>query len=269
MRRPFPIPGRDQIDPFLLLDEMGPSTYAPGEAIGAPDHPHRGFETVTYLLEGAMEHHDSHGGHGVITPGGVQWMTAGAGVIHSEMPAVGIQRLGGTVHGFQLWVNLRAADKMRPPRYQGFDREELPSERLPAGGRLVVIAGTVEGVTGPVVTTSPVTYAHADLADGDIVQWGVEDGHTALVHVFGGSVVVNGTPATDGHMVVLERDHGAVEITGGPARVLLLGGEPLNEPIARYGPFVMNTREEIVAAIDDYQEGRFGTIAATGSGIDL
>jgi quercetin 2,3-dioxygenase len=268
VRRPFPVGGLEQIDPFLLLDEMGPSVYGPGEAVGAPDHPHRGFETVTYLLQGAIEHRDSHGGHGVITPGGVQWMTAGAGVVHSEMPAEGIRRLGGTVHGFQLWVNLRSADKMIAPRYQGIDREELPAEDLPAGGRLIVIAGTVEGVTGPVVTSSPVTYAHADLVADDVVQWGVEDGHTALVHVFDGDVVVNGTPATAGQMVVLERDHGAVEVTGGPGRVLLLGGEPLGEPIARYGPFVMNTRDEIVAAIDDFQNGRFGTIAATGTGVD-
>lgn len=265
VRRPFPVGGLEQIDPFLLLDEMGPTTYPPGKAIGAPDHPHRGFETVTYLLEGAVEHRDSHGGHGVVAPGGVQWMTAGAGVIHSEMPAAGIQRLGGTVHGFQLWVNLRAADKWTAPRYQGFDRDELAHETLPGGGRLTVIAGTVEGITGPVVTTSPVTYAHADLAERDVVQWGVEDGHTALVYVFDGAVQVNGVDARatadEGQMVVLERDHGAVEVRGGPARVLLLGGEPLREPIARYGPFVMNSRDEIVQAVEDYQSGRFGTIA--------
>lgn len=261
VRRPFPVPGLEQIDPFLLLDEMGPTTYGPGQAVGAPDHPHRGFETVTYLLEGAVEHRDSHGGHGVITPGGVQWMTAGAGVIHSEMPAAGIQRLGGTVHGFQLWVNLRAADKMTPPRYQGFDRHELPRRDLDGGGRLAVIAGTVAGVSGPVVTTSPVTYAHADLASSDVVRWEVDDGHTALVYVFGGSVEVNGVVAADGRMVVLERTSGAVEVSGGPARVLLLGGQPLGEPIFRYGPFVMTTRQQIVDAIDDFERGRFGAIA--------
>jgi len=265
VRRPFPTPARDQIDPFLLLDEMGPTDYAPGQAVGAPDHPHRGFETVTYLLEGAMEHRDSTGGHGVIVPGGVQWMTAGAGVVHSEMPTAEILQRGGRVHGFQLWVNLRAADKMRRPRYQGFGPDELGVGSTDGGSTVRVVAGDVLGVAGPVETTSPVTYAHVTVVPGDTIEWTPGDDHTALVHVFGGQVSVNGTAAIDGQMVVLERVAGELSVTvaadaANPAELLLLGGEPLREPVARYGPFVMNTRAEIIQAFEDFEAGRLGSI---------
>ncbi len=266
VRRPFPSASLEQIDPFLLLDEMGPTDYAPGKAVGAPDHPHRGFETVTYLLDGAMEHRDSTGGHGVIVPGGVQWMTAGSGVVHSEMPTTEIQRNGGRVHGFQLWVNLRAADKMIRPRYQGFGPDELATTSTAGGSTVRVVAGEVGGATGPVESTSPVTYAHVTVAQGDSIEWTPADGHTALVHVFGGTVWVNDVEAVDGQMVVLERSAGSVVVrsdagTGTGAEVLLLGGQPLGEPIARYGPFVMNTRDEIEQAFDDYSAGRLGSIA--------
>jgi redox-sensitive bicupin YhaK (pirin superfamily) len=268
VRRPFPTMSIDNLDPFLLLDEMGPTDYRPGEAVGAPDHPHRGFETVTYMLSGGMEHRDSTGAHGVIRPGAVQWMTAGSGIVHSETPPEDVMRSGGVQHGFQLWVNLRAKDKMMPPKYQGFEAEEFTTADLPGGGRLRVIAGTVAGLTGPVNTTIPVTYAHATLEPGDRVDWAVADGLTTLVHVFSGSATVNGTDAVDGQLVVLDRDHGDVEIvsTDG-AEVLLLAGEPLNEPIARYGPFVMNNRAELIEAFDDYQAGRLGSIPAVGSGV--
>lgn len=270
VRRPFPTAGIDNLDPFLLLDEMGPANYGPGEAIGAPDHPHRGFETVTYLLDGAMEHRDSTGAHGVINPGAVQWMTAGAGVVHSEMPTADILAVGGRVHGFQIWVNLRAADKMIPPRYQGFEASELAQTDLDHGGRLRVIAGTIGGLTGPVETTSPVTYGHASLAPGDRVDWEVPVGHTAFVHNFSGAVTVNGTDAEDGELVLLSRDEGAVTVASrgdGTSEVLLLAGEPLGEPIARYGPFVMNTRQELIDAFDDFQAGRLGSIPPVGTGV--
>ncbi len=269
VRRPFPTAGLDQLDPFLLLDEMGPVEYGPGEAIGAPDHPHRGFETVTYMLEGAMEHRDSTGAVGVIGPGAVQWMTAGAGVVHSEMPPEDVRRGGGRSHGFQLWVNLRAADKMIPPRYQGFEADEFTRVDLPAGGKLRVLAGEVAGARGPVETTIPVTYAHVSLAAGETVEWDVAAGETALVYVFEGAVDVNGSAAAEGQLVVLDRSTGEVAVAAdGSAEALLLAGEPLNEPIARYGPFVMNTRDEIIRAVDDYQAGKLGTIPAAGSGID-
>lgn len=269
VRRPFPTARVSHVDPFLLLDEMGPVEYAPGQAIGAPDHPHRGFETVTYMLAGEMEHRDSNGGHGVITPGAVQWMTAGAGIVHSEMPSDQMMQRGGRMHGFQLWVNLPASHKMIPPRYQGYEAYDIPSAPLPGGGTVRVISGEVAGVTGVVETTRPVTYAHLSLVAGEEIEWAVPEGHTALVHVFGGSAVVNETEATDGSMVVCERSAGDVLVRAGAegAEILLLGGEPLYEPVARYGPFVMNTREEIVQAFEDYEAGRLGTMVASGTGI--
>ncbi len=271
VRRPFPTAGVDNFDPFLLLDEMGPVVYGPNEAIGAPDHPHRGFETVTYILDGAMEHRDSTGAVGVIGPGAVQWMTAGAGVVHSEMPPDDVKRRGGRAHGFQLWINLRAADKMTPPRYQGFEADEFTRSELPNGGTLRVLAGTVAGATGPVETTIPITYAHLTLAPGESLTWDVEEGHTTLAHVFDGAAAVNGTDAESGQLVVLAATSGAVELTadadGSGAEVLLLAGEPIREPIARYGPFVMNTRGEIIQAVEDFNAGRLGSIPAQGSGI--
>lgn len=272
VRRPFPTATVDSFDPFLLLDEMGPVVYGPGEAIGAPDHPHRGFETVTYMLDGAMEHRDSTGAVGVIRPGAVQWMTAGAGVVHSEMPTEDLRRRGGRSHGFQIWVNLPAADKMTPPKYQGFEADEFTRADLPGGGVLRVLAGTVAGQTGPVRTTIPITYAHATLAPGDTVDWTVANGETALVHVFDGAATVNATDATSGQLVVLERSSGIVRVSVSEgadegADVLLLGGQPIGEPVARYGPFVMNTREELVEAFDDFKAGRLGSIPADGSGV--
>ncbi len=260
VRRPFPTQYVDHIDPFLLLDEMGPADYAPHKAVGAPSHPHRGFETVTYLLSGAMVHEDSIGTRAVIKPGGVQWMTAGSGVIHSELPTDDMMALGGRMHGFQLWVNLSADRKMIPPRYQGYDANELAQTHLSNGGLLKVVAGTVLGVTGPVETTSPMTYAHAAMRANETIEWIPDASHTALVHVFDGEVTVNDQKVVSGQMVVFERSTGTVKISTDvtnveSAQVLILGGAPLNEPVVRYGPFVMNTRQEIVDAVNDYQNG--------------
>lgn len=271
VRRPFPTARVSHIDPFLLLDEMGPVEYAPGKAIGAPEHPHRGFETVTYLMHGAMEHRDTTGSVATIRPGGVQWMTAGSGVVHSELPTDDFLRIGGRMHGFQLWVNLPANAKMIPPRYQGFESEELRRVKLSAGGEVRVVAGTVMGVTGAVQTTSPMTYAHVVMRAGEEVIWEPADGHTALVHVFDGELSANGHVGRSGQMLVFERSNGVVVLRAGAnatatsaadagdegvvAQALLLGGQPLGEPVVRYGPFVMNTREEIVQAFRDYEEG--------------
>jgi hypothetical protein len=201
-------------------------------------------------------------------------MTAGAGVIHSELPTDDFLQSGGRMHGFQLWVNLPAASKMIPPRYQGFESDELRRVKLSNGGEVRVVAGTVMGVTGAVETTSPMTYAHVLLHEGDEVSWSPEVGHTALVHVFDGDASVNGHAATSGQMLVFERSGGSISLraakaddnstgSGGDmsrgnvvAQALLLGGKPLGEPVVRYGPFVMNTREEIVQAFEDYQAGR-------------
>ena len=257
VRRPFPTARVSHIDPFLLLDEMGPVDYAPNKAIGAPEHPHRGFETVTYLMHGAMEHRDTTGAVATIRPGGVQWMTAGSGVVHSELPTADFLHSGGRMHGFQLWVNLPAESKMIPPRYQGFDAEQLARVELPNGGEVRVVAGTVMGVTGAVQTTSPMTYAHVVLRAGEEVQWQPAAGHTALVHVFDGELTGNGHAAASGQMMVFERSAGMITLsTTTTAQALLLGGEPLGEPVVRYGPFVMNTREEIAQAFRDYEEGR-------------
>ncbi|MFZ9818368.1 MAG: pirin family protein [Ilumatobacteraceae bacterium] len=257
VRRPFPTNVVDHIDPFLLLDEMGPADYAPGKAVGAPSHPHRGFETVTYLLHGAMVHEDTTGARAVIRPGGVQWMTAGSGVIHSELPTEDLLRLGGRLHGFQLWVNLPARSKMKDPRYQGYDADEITTVPLVNGGSMKIVAGTVHGEAGPVETTSPMTYAHASMKQGDVVEWAPPAGHTALIHVFDGDAHVNDHAVTSGQMAVFERSEGTVRIVAGEAgaEVLVLGGEPLGEPVARYGPFVMNTREELMTAVQEFNDG--------------
>ena len=261
VRRPFPTSEVEDIDPFLLLDEMGPSDYAPHKALGAPSHPHRGFETVTYLMDGAMVHEDSIGTRAVIKNGGVQWMTAGSGVIHSELPTDDMLALGGRMHGFQLWVNLPADRKMIPPRYQGYEADELTQVKLANGGLIKIVAGEVHGVTGPVETTSPMTYAHAVMQPNDSINWSPDATHTALVHVFAGAVSVNGTKFESGQMVVFERSAGEIRIEADvesdeTAQLLIIGGAPLNEPIVRYGPFVMSTRQQIVDAVTDFQAGR-------------
>ena len=258
VRRPFPTAQLDQIDPFLLLDEMGPADYAPGKAVGAPSHPHRGFETVTYMLSGSMVHEDSTGTKAVIKKGGVQWMTAGSGVIHSELPTEDMMKLGGRMHGFQLWVNLPAAKKMIDPRYQGYEAEEMATVQLAKGGHIQVVAGVVHGAKGPVETTSPMTYAHAVLEVGDVVEWLPEEGHTALIHVFDGEARVNESTSVSGEMVVLQRTAGLVrvEATTSAAQILIMGGLPLGEPMVRYGPFVMNTKQEIITAVEEYNDGK-------------
>jgi redox-sensitive bicupin YhaK (pirin superfamily) len=264
VRRPFPVVGLEQLDPFLLLDEMGPTTYAPGAAVGAPTHPHRGFETVTFLFEGSMEHIDSAGHRGVLEAGDVQWMTAGAGVLHSEEPTPELLEQGGRVHGVQLWVNLPAARKMVPPRYQGFTADQLPVAVADEGRvRATVVAGEAFGVTGPVETTSPVTYLRVAVAPGGRFEQPVADGHTALVYVLEGELEGG---VTKGQLVEYERTSGPIRVASeGGAEVLVLTGAPLREPIARYGPFVMNTRAELVQAFEDYERGTLATTAPTGS----
>jgi redox-sensitive bicupin YhaK (pirin superfamily) len=265
VRRPFPTAGLDHIDPFLLLDEMGPADYGPGEAVGAPDHPHRGFETVTYMLEGEFEHEDSAGNRGTIAAGDVQWMTAGDGVVHSEMPAGWIKERGGRVHGFQIWVNLPARDKRVAPRYQDVRAASMPTWRSDDGRATVkVIAGNAFGVAGAAQTRIPITYLDVRLEKGADVVLEVPNNQTALVYVFGGAMQIGtqARAAADGDMALLSQgDEVRLQATKEGARALVLGGQPLREPVARYGPFVMNTREEIYEAFTDFQSGRFGQIA--------
>lgn len=268
VRRPFPTARLSHADPFMLLDEMGPIDYAPGEALGAPDHPHRGFETVTYLIAGEMEHEDSAGHRGALRPGDVQWMTAGSGVIHSEMPSRRVQREGGRVHGFQIWVNLPAVDKMMKPRYQEVPAAGIPEARSADGlAHVKVVAGEALGVRAVIDTRTPIAFLDWTLQPGAAVTQTLPRDYSALVYVFAGTATVAGETVPEGDMVMLgEGDDIALGVeaaAGEPARALLLAGVPLREPVARYGPFVMNTEAEIHQAIRDYQSGQFGEIAGT------
>lgn len=264
VRRPFPSARLPFVDPFLLLDEMGPVDWGPGEAIGAPAHPHRGFETVTYILEGGVQHEDSGGHRGRIGPGGVQWMTAGSGVVHSEMPDAETQAGGGRGHGFQLWVNLPRAEKMRAPRYQ--DIERVPEARSDDGKVTArVIAGEALGASASIDTVIPIVYLHLSLKPGGAHTQPLPRELAGFVYAFGGAGEVGPATIEDGQMAVLRHDADEVTIrvptaASEPLEVLLVAGRPLREPIARYGPFVMNTRDEIVQAIEDFSAGRMGTI---------
>ena len=267
VRRPFPSYDLSLADPFLLLDHMGSVDYKPGEARGAPDHPHRGFETVTYMLAGAMEHRDSTGGGGLITPGATQWMTAGGGIVHSEMPPERMLREGGLMHGFQLWVNLPRAEKMTTPRYQGIEAGQVRLLRSADGGAVLrLIAGELGGYQGPGMTHTPIMLAHASLAPTARLDLRWRREFNALAYVISGSGFAGAerAPIGEGQLAVFGNGealslHGA-EAHGENLELLLLGGQPLREPVARYGPFVMSTREEIIQAVEDYQSGRMGRI---------
>jgi redox-sensitive bicupin YhaK (pirin superfamily) len=260
--RPFPTPRLDHLDPFLLLDRMGPVTHGPGEAKGAPDHPHRGFETVTYLLDGAIEHEDSQGNHGRIGAGDVQWMTAGSGVIHSEMPAQEILRDGGRLHGFQLWVNLPRGDKMMKPRYQELRAAEIPTATSADGKVTVkVIAGESLGTRATIDTRTPIMYLHVRLAAGASFTQAIPETYNAFAFIVSGQAAFGDRLARENDMIIFDRDGDEVAMTTeNGAELLLIGGVPLNEPVARYGPFVMNTVGEIRQAMIDYQSGHFGEI---------
>jgi redox-sensitive bicupin YhaK (pirin superfamily) len=270
VHRPFPARALEFVDPFLLLDEMGPADLGPGEARGASDHPHRGFETVTYMIAGRMQHRDSRGNAGTLGPGDVQWMTAGAGVVHSELPEASFARAGGRMHGFQLWVNLPRRDKMMAPRYQ-----EIPSSRLPVAAagdgavRVKVIAGESLGARAVIETRTPILYLHATIRPGGRLDQPVPAGFNLFAYVFAGEgrFGPDGRAVGRGHLALFGPAGEAVTLgcapeASGPLEALLIGGRPLDEPVARYGPFVMNTTEEIHQAMDDYRAGRMGRIGA-------
>jgi redox-sensitive bicupin YhaK (pirin superfamily) len=245
-----------ELDPFLMLDEIR-SDQASDYLAGFPDHPHRGFETVTYVLAGRMRHGDNKGNSGLLRPGSVQWMTAGRGIVHSEMP----EQENGLMWGFQLWVNLPARHKMMAPRYQDIAPDDVPEVDLPNGAHVRVLAGTFEGVRGSVdgIVTDPTLLDVAVPAGAEIVV-PVPATHNAFLYVFDGNVLA-GEPATEvprGTAAVMGRGDG-IRLLGGsaPARVLLAAARPLGEPVARYGPFVMNTADEIKQAVYDFQTGRF------------
>jgi redox-sensitive bicupin YhaK (pirin superfamily) len=247
-------PQLSELDPFLMLDEFG--SDAPGDYIaGFPAHPHRGFETVTYMLDGRMRHKDNHGNEGLLTPGSVQWMTAGRGLVHSEMP----EQEEGLMRGFQLWINLPARDKMCEPQYQEFDAARIPSVDVASGVRAKVLAGRIGDVSGPVSqpATDP-SYFDIALDAGAVFEHALPEGHNVFAYVYEGEVAVGGDAVARGELVVFGA--GAwVRIAGRAAasRVILVAGRPIGEPVARYGPFVMNTQAEIMQAVRDFQAGKF------------
>jgi quercetin 2,3-dioxygenase len=276
VRRPFPGIDHSLVDPFLLLDHMGAVEYAPGEPKGTPWHPHRGFETVTYIMDGAFEHHDSTGGGGLIADGATQWMTAGAGILHIETPPEALVASGGLFHGVQLWVNLPSGQKMTPPRYQDIAARDVALLATDDGGALVrVIAGELAGHRGPGVTTTPITYLHATVAPGAqlVLPWPGD--FTAMIYVLAGRGFVGGDkrPLDEGQLAVLGSE-GAVAAWAADNQptaatmgweILVLGGQPIRESVARYGPFVMNTDQEIQQAVADFRAGRMGTIPVVPS----
>lgn len=253
-----------EFDPFLLLDYAGPHEFAPAEATrGVGEHPHRGFETVTIVYQGELEHRDSSGSHGTIGAGDVQWMTAASGIVHEEFHSERFTRDGGTLEMVQLWVNLSAKDKLSPPGYQEILSAQIPQVSLPKGAGIVrVIAGDFRGTRGPARTFTPVNVWDLQLAANGVVELPFTPGHTTLLVVQKGAVQASGTPLKAVELAVLGRDGDVVELRAeAESRVLILSGEPLQEPVVGQGPFVMNSREEIVQAIEDYQAGRMGRLA--------
>jgi quercetin 2,3-dioxygenase len=264
VHRPFPVQGVLQVDPFLLIDEMGPVVYAPGEAIGAPDHPHRGFETVTYMIDGSFQHADSAGHRGVLSPGDVQWMTAGAGVVHAEMPSDRMMREGGLQHGFQIWINLPKADKFVRPRYQDVRAAQIPVwESADNRAWARVIAGEAQGVRGAAQTRIPIGFVHYKLEPGAFIEHRVEEGHTAIAYLMSGSARF-GEREHEARAAIVFDTHGdtvVMESSGQePLEFLMLTGAPIGEPMVRYGPFVMNTVDELEEAFADFQSGKMGSI---------
>ena len=272
VRRAFAGVDLRALDPFIHMDQMGEVEYAPGEPKGTPWHPHRGFETVTYMIDGEFQHSDSNGGGGLITNGDTQWMTAGAGILHIETPPEHLVASGGLFHGFQLWVNLPRTQKFVPPRYQDIRGNSVALLASPDGGTLLrVIAGEVAGHPGPGVTYTPITLVHATLSPGATLTLPWRADFNALVYALAGRGFVGPErrPIELGQLAVLGTGD-TVTVAAGNRQdggspnldVLILGGQPIREPVAAYGPFVMNTKAELVQAFEDYQAGRLGSIPA-------
>jgi len=274
VRRAFAGVDLADLDPFVHLDQMGEVEYAPGEPKGTPWHPHRGFETVTYMIDGEMAHQDSNGGGGLITNGDTQWMTAGSGILHIETPPEALVMSGGLFHGFQLWVNLPRDKKWAPPRYQDIRGAKVGLLSSPDGGALVrLIAGGLPGVevTGPGSTYTPITLAHATVQPGAALTLPWPRDYNALLYVLGGSGTVGAEarPIRSGQLAVLAagdrvtvRADATQQARTPELDVLVLGGRPIREPVAWYGPFVMNEESELRTAFEDFQAGRLGTVPA-------
>jgi hypothetical protein len=276
VRRAFAGVSQADLDPFVHMDQMGEVEYGPGEPKGTPWHPHRGFETVTYMIDGTFQHQDSIGGGGLITNGGTQWMTAGAGILHIERPPEDLVASGGLFHGIQLWVNLPKAAKMIDPAYQDIRGGDVALATTSDGGALLrLIAGGLGGNQGPGSTHSPITMVHATAAAGASVTLPWDPGSNALLYVLSGdgSVGEERRPVTSGQLAVFgpgdSLTFGASSTPSGRTPdldVLVLGGRPIGEPVYAYGPFVMNTRAEVAQAFDDFQAGRMGRVPDHYSG---
>ncbi|WP_049575535.1 pirin family protein [Streptomyces sp. SBT349] len=274
VRRAFAGINHRQLDPFIMMDQMGEVEYAPGEPKGTPWHPHRGFETVTYLIDGTFVHQDSEGGGGVIGDGDTQWMTAGSGLLHIEAPPEELVVSGGLFHGVQLWVNLPAGDKMTAPRYQDIGGSNVKLLTSEDGGALLrLIAGELDGHGGPGITHTPITMIHATVSAGAEVTLPWREDFNALAYVLAGRGGVGpdrrpvemGRTAVFGPGATVTVRADATQDARTPAlEILLLGGRPINEPVAHYGPFVMNTHAELVQAFEDFQSGRLGRVPPTG-----
>jgi redox-sensitive bicupin YhaK (pirin superfamily) len=249
------------LSPFLMLDYGSPKAFAPStQPRGVGQHPHRGFETVTVAYQGEIEHHDSEGNRGTIGPGDVQWMTAASGIVHEEWLSPSFNARGGVLEMAQLWVNLPAKDKMKPPRYQEIVKSQIPTVIAEGGARVQVVAGEYAGARGPAMTYSPINVWDTQISAGQTLNLKVKDGYTTLFAVLKGNVRVNdaqtvASPA----LVILDREgtEAKLEALGSDATVLVLNGEPIDEPVVGYGPFVMNTEAEIMQAVQDFQSGRF------------
>ncbi|MFV0524831.1 MAG: pirin family protein [Acidimicrobiales bacterium] len=261
------LPGSDELhklaDPFLLMDYHPVTVYEPTDRPrGVGPHPHRGFETVTIAFEGAVAHHDSTGAGGVIHPGDVQWMTAARGLLHKEYHEQEWARTGGRFHMMQLWVNLPGANKMDEPGYQALEAGAMGRVELPGGGTVTLIAGELDGVTGPARTFTPIELWDVSLGAEERAELAVPDGHTEMVFVIDGELAAGGGRIGEQELGVFERSGDGLVLAAGPAgaRAIVLGGRPIGEDVIFYGPFAMNTREEIVAAIRDFESGRFGSL---------
>ncbi|GAB4009349.1 pirin family protein [Spirosoma migulaei] len=254
--------GSRPFNPFLLLDHHGPMQVKPSnKPKGVDQHPHRGFETVTIVYEGALEHRDSAGNHGKLFAGDVQWMTAASGIIHEEKHEKEFSRQGGQLDFVQLWVNLPAKDKMSPPNYQDISASKIPTSVLPGGGNLRVIAGELAGLQGPASTFSPIVVADLTLTAGQSETLTIPTDYALMIYVLSGSASLIGETINRGQLALMNNDGDAVTLsTSTDAKVLILAGEPIREPLAVYGPFVMNTREEILEAFEDFQNGKMGVL---------
>ncbi|NNG20011.1 pirin family protein [Naumannella sp. ID2617S] len=272
VRRAFAGVSARLLDPFIHMDQLGEVEYAPGEPRGTDWHPHRGFETVTYIIDGRFQHQDSHGGGGMIENGATQWMTAGSGVLHIETPPAELVDSGGTFHGIQLWVNLPRTDKFLAPRYQNLTGDRVGLVASADAGALVrIIAGEIDGHAGPGATHTPITMAHATVQPGARLSLPWRHDFNALAYVLSGRGTVGSDerPISEGNLVALA-DGDRISFTASDSQdskspaleLLLLGGRPIDEPVVHYGPFVMNTRDEIIAAVEDFQSGKFGQVPA-------